>query len=98
MKSCTDFCTQLVYGHHVWKSCMASLYGNLVRMSRVEIMYEIHVRTHVGKMLYGSVVWKCCMDVWKSCVDILNEHFVWKSCMEVMCGNPVWNLCRNLGC
>ena len=77
---------------------MACLYGNLVQMSRVEIMYEMHVRTYVGKMLYGSVVWKCCTDVWKSCVDILNEHFVWKCCTDVMCGNPVWNLCINIGC
>ena len=57
------FCMQLLYGHHVWKSCMACLYGDLVRMSRVEIKYEIHVRTYAGKMLYGSVAWKCCTDV-----------------------------------
>ena len=55
MKSCTDLCMQLLYGHHVWKSCMAGLYGNLVRMPRLEIMYEMHVQTYVGKMLYGSV-------------------------------------------
>ena len=67
-------------------------------MSRMEIMYEIHVQTYVGKMLYGSVVWKCCMDVWKSCVDILNKHVVWKYCTEVMCENSVLNVCVNIGC
>ena len=77
---------------------MAFLYGNLVRMSRVEIMYENHVRTYAGEMLYGFVVWKCCTDVWKSCVDILNGHFVWKYCTEIMCGNSVWNLCTNICC
>ena len=87
-----------MYEHDVLNSCMEILheilymYGfvyatlDLVRMSRVEIMYEINVRTYVGKMLYASVVWKRCTDVWKSCVDILNERFVWKSCTEVMCG------------
>ena len=105
MKPCTGFCVHLLYGHHAWKSCMACLYGNLARVSRVEIVYEINVRTSVGKMLYGSVAWKCCTDVLESCVDILNEHFVWKSCygntvwkigMGIMYGNCLWISCMEI--
>ena len=71
----------------------------------MEIMYEINEPTYVGKILYGSVVWKCCTDVWKSCVEImygnhvwkyvmevLHGSFLWKSCMEMLYGNCVWKL------
>ena len=59
----------------------------------MEIMYGnmlgYLVRNCNVKILYGS-------HVWKSCMDILYGSHVWKSCMETMYGNLLGKPCMEI--